>query len=117
MPQNENDLQRSYDGYLHFHRVSQETIDRLIALGRESGIELDVSATAIEFRFVGRDTNRFVVGVLQRIAEVIKDADGEIQCQVSGDTDQLSFEFYRIRGGRLFRQLADIVRQPEEEVR
>jgi hypothetical protein len=115
MPQTEDDVQRSYDGYLVFHGVSQETVDRLIVLGRESGIELDVSATAMEFRFVGRDTNRFVVRILQRIADIIKEADGEIQCEVSKDTE-LSLEFYRIRGGRLFRQLADIVRQPEEEV-
>ena len=44
------------------------------------------------------------------------DAEGEMRCQVSGDVDELWFEFYRVRGGKLLRQAGKVVRGPEEEV-
>ena len=76
----------------------------------------EVTPTTLELEYKGRDSSRAIPRVLLRLAQLIENADGEIRCQVEGDSDQLWFEFYRIRDGRLFRQRAEAVRQPEHEV-
>ena len=60
---------------------------------------LTVSDTAGEIEYEGRDSSRIVERTLLQLARIIRDADGEVRCEVSGDVDQLSFEFFRIRDG------------------
>jgi hypothetical protein len=110
------DLERAYSGYLVPRRLSESEVQQVIGLGKEYGLDLDVSPTAIDFEFTGRDTNRFVVQLLVRLARLISDAEGEVRCQVSGDANELWFEFYRVRGGKLLRQLGKVVRGSEEPV-
>jgi hypothetical protein len=111
------DLQRSYSGHLIVRTLSDEMVRRVADLGRQRGVEIDVASTAIEFGYVGRDSNRFVVRLLLQLARLIVDAEGEIRCQIFGDdSDQLSFEFYHIRHGRLYRESTRVVREPEEDV-
>ena len=59
----------------------QEAVNSVIAPGREYGIELDVSTNAMALKFVGGDTNRLIVRLLQRVAAIIRAAEGEIQCE------------------------------------
>jgi hypothetical protein len=111
----DSDLERWYDGYLVFEPVSPEVARQLAELGK--GIpRFDVSGNAIELGYRGRDSSRMIVRTLIQLARLVKQADGEVSCQISGDVDELRFEFYRIRDGRLFRQRAEVVRQPEHEV-
>ena len=113
--QRESDLERWYSGYLIVKDLSEDVGQRLADLAKDVP-GFDVSSGAIELEYRGRDKSQIVVRTLLRIARLIRNADGEIRCQVSGDVDQLWFEFYRIREGRLFRQHAEVVRQPELEV-
>ena len=80
------------------------------------GLTVDAVSKSIEFEYVGRDSNRFVIVFLLRLADLVQDARGEIQCYISGDADDHAFEFYRIQDGKLMRQIADVVRRPAEIV-
>ncbi len=111
-----HDLERSYSGFLVTRPLSGQEVEEIIRLGRDEGLELDVTTSSIDFEYIGRDTNRFIVKLLQRIARIVRGAEGEIRCQISGDSDNLSFEFFRISDGKVFRQLARLVRLPEEEL-
>jgi hypothetical protein len=111
----EADLRRWYTGYLWIKQPSEEIMQEVAELLRKfPGFE--VTPTAIELDFEGRDSSRVIIRALLGLTRLIKNADGEVRCQIEGDTDQLSFEFYQIREGRLFRRRADVVRQPEHEV-
>ena len=110
-----SDLQRWYSGYLVFRHVPEEVMQQIADLLREfPGFE--VTPTALEIEYRGRDSSRAILRALLRLAGLIENAEGEVRCQVEGDSDQLWFEFYRIRHGRLLRQRAEIVRQTEHEV-
>ena len=111
----ESDLERWYSGYLIVKHVSEDIASRLADLAKEIP-SLDVYSGRIELEYKGRDSSHFILRALVRLARLVENADGEIVCQVSGDADQLRFEFYRIRDGRLFRQYGEVVRQPEHEV-
>lgn len=110
-----SDVQRWYSGYLIVRPLPEEVVRQIIDLVKEYPA-FDVTPTAIEIEYTGRDSSRFILRTLVRLARLIENADGEIRCQIDGDADELWFEFYRIREGRLFRQYAEVVRQPEHEV-
>jgi hypothetical protein len=109
------DLERRYSGYLVFGDVPNDVSRQLKELTKEVPF-LVMSPRAIEIEYQGRDTNGVVVRALARLARLLGNADGEVRCESAGDTDQLSFEFFRIRDGRLYRQRAQVTRQSEEEV-
>lgn len=60
-------------------------------------------------------SSRFVVRMLKQLANLIGDATGEVQ-RLTGDALEMWYGFYTIRGGRLFRQRGEVVRQQEDEV-
>jgi hypothetical protein len=95
--------------------MSAETLQRVEALSKERPF-FDVYPKMIEVQYTGRDTSRVVVRALRQLARIVGQADGEVQCERSGDVDQHWFEFFTIQEGRLFCQRGDIVRQPKEEV-
>lgn len=110
-----SDLQYWYSGYL-IVRDRPEEITRHVADLLIDCPSFEVTSTAIELEYKGRDSGRAIPRALLRLARLIENADGEVRCQIEGDSDQLRFEFYRIRDGRLFRQPAELIRQPEREV-
>ena len=110
-----SDLQRCYSGYLIFRQLPAEVARQVADLVKEYPA-FDVAERAIDIEYVGRDTSRVILRTLVRLARLIENADGEVRCHVEGDVGELWFEFYRIRDGRLFRQHAEVVRQPEHEV-
>lgn len=109
----------SYSAYLTFPDLNPRTVTSI----REAAMVLPSSRfnpTCLEFDYEGRDANRKVVRFLARIAPLIGNAEGEVVCRYCDDEREdpgdEDFEFYSIRGGRLFRQRGRIVREPEEEV-
>ena len=111
------DCLRSYDGYLVPERPLDERSLQLIrVLGERAGISFDLDVLSIEFQFIGRDTNRFVVRFLQDLAKIVENTRGEVCCTVSGNASDPKFEFFSIRGGCLIRQFGIIVRTPEEQI-
>ena len=95
--------------------ISDQTLQQLATVLKESQA-FNVSPRMIEVEFTGRGTNRVVERTLLQLAPILGNAQGEVRCEVSGDIDQLWFEFFTIRNGRLFRQRGEIVRAPQEEV-
>ena len=107
----------SYSGYLSVPTLTPSAAERVLAAALASGLEIDIESGSIEFEYEGRDSNCFVVRFLQEVALLIGTASGEIRCEIAADDRDPCFEFYRISGGRLFRQIGAIVRQPEQDVR
>ncbi len=106
----------SYNGYLSVPSLTPERAEQLESAAQTAGLTIDVGSKSIEFAFEGRDTNLFVVAFLRHVAAIIGTASGEIRCEIAADQADPCFEFFRISNGRLFRQLGEIVRQPEEDV-
>jgi len=109
------DSQRSYSGYLITSGLSDEAMKSVSTLAERMHL-FTIHENAIEIEYTGRDTSRIVVKSLLQLAQLIRDAEGEVRCEISGDTGQLAFEFYRIREGRLFRERGRIVRETAHEV-
>lgn len=111
----ENEL-REYSGFLSLSEIPSSVRNEVQRAAGESGLEVDVGQAYIEFEYSGRDSNRFVVSFLSKLARIIQDADGEILCEQTFEGKDPLFEFYRIKGGCLFRQIGQLVRGAEEKV-
>jgi hypothetical protein len=104
------DLQRSYSGHLRVASLALTQTEDILAIAQRYGVELDVGTASLDVEYIGRDTNRFIVLMLVELAAVVGEADGEVECHVSGDTGQHWFEFFEIKNGQLYCQLAEVVR-------
>ncbi len=104
---------REYDGILWPKRFDSHIREHVHRIAAEVGLEVDTTDSAIEVRFLGRDTNRIVVNLLRRLAPLLADAEGEIQCEVESDEGADSvFEFYSVSRGKLLLQKGKLVREP-----
>lgn len=81
-----------------------------------SGITSDVCASYVEVNYVGRDTNRFIITLLQKIAGFILEAKGEVRCTVQVEGEDDSFEFYTVSKGQLWVQYGHLVRDAEKRI-
>jgi hypothetical protein len=104
---------REYDGILWPEKFDSHIRDQVRGIAAEVGLEVDTTDSAIEVRYLGRDTNRIVVNLLRRLAPILANADGEIRCEVETDegADPV-FEFYSVSRGKLHLQKAKLVREP-----
>jgi hypothetical protein len=107
---------REYSGLLGV-RLTAEQSAAVKNAADEAGLEVDIAETYLELEYSGPDSNRFVVRLLQRLAEIVGNAEGEIKCEITsdGDTDP-TFEFYSFSGGKLHCQQAALVRGPKTRV-
>jgi hypothetical protein len=112
--QDDDDLEYRYSSHLSIKPLTRDLIRQIRAVADVPGF--DITDDAIELDYQGRDSGRKVVRVLSKVARLVGNAAGEVQCQISGDVSNLSFEFYRIRDGRLYRQQGEIVRSQETHV-
>ena len=104
---------REYSGWLQTE-LGHESQEKIRMLATRYGLELDVGVHYIELEYQGRDTNRFVVEFLVDLAREVVDAEGEVRCETVYEGGDPSFEFFSIRGGKLARQRAVIVRDAVE---
>jgi hypothetical protein len=107
---------REYSGFLTYRRLDTDGLSELRRVVANSGLQVDAEPEATEIEYAGRDTNRKVVRLLADIAEIVRDADGEVICRTDQDDGDPQFEFYAIRGGHLLRQRAHLVREAAEVV-
>ena len=111
---------RSYFAYLTFKRLPAESFAVLRQLFKTHGLEpgiTDITESILEFESSGRDASRRVVSVFREAAEIIGEAEGELRCEVDDAQEDPHFEFFRILGGKLYRQTGVIVRStPPMEV-
>jgi hypothetical protein len=111
-------MQYEYYGYLTFDPLTSREVERLLQIAQESGFEVDAGPEYLEVSYSGRDSSRKTVKFLERIAQIIGNADGEVRCEIYDDSVDPYLEFFTITGGRLFRQEGRIVRDPvRNEVR
>ena len=107
-----------YDGLLFLTgELADKSIADLHSFAATSEIRLfNIHANTIEITYSGRDTNRWVVLWLKRLAQMMGNASGQVTCTITtGDGDPL-FEFFRIANGMLIRQRGHIVRHEPEPV-
>ena len=105
-----------YDGYLTFVPLSNDQLKALDDLNKSSGQFIDYETGWLEFKYSGRDTNRKIVRLLSKLAEIIQEADGEITCTIQIEEGDPIFEFFSIKKGRLFRQIGRIMRGTVEAI-
>jgi hypothetical protein len=102
---------RSYSGYFPFVGISDEQKDRIAFAFGEKFFEIDISARTLEFEAVGRDEARLVLNLFKQVATVVKDAAGELRCEIDDESTDPHFEFFTIKGGELLMRLGHIVRE------
>ena len=106
----------TYDGMLLCSGLQADRADAIRAVFKSQGLDIEISGTGIEFTYSGRDSNRWVVGLLKQLAAILVNADGEIVCELTTAADDSSFEFYSVSNGKLFSQSGKIVRGQRREV-
>ena len=111
------DILRDYDGIL-FRKVTATLRAEIERIASSAGLDanFDVADSYVEFRFSGRDTNRFVVRMLSEMARAIGDARGEVVCKITTDERDPTFEFFSVERGQLMKQAGQIVRGKREPV-
>lgn len=102
---------RSYSGYFTFAEISDEEKDGVARRFGQEGFEVDLSERALEFEATARDEDRLIIKLFQHVATVVKDADGELQCEIDDESKDPHFEFFTIKGGALWIQRGQIVRE------
>lgn len=105
-----------YDGYLIAPNLEEPRLQLIRGMAEKAGLSLDFGSGSIEFQYIGRDANRWIVRFLRELATAVVDAGGEVVCKLASEDSDPTFEFYRIRDGRLLRQVGEIVRGPVEAV-
>ncbi len=80
------------------------------------GEEIEAQPAWLELEYSGRDTGRKIVSLLEQLAPIIRDAEGEVVCQLDAQSADPEFEFYSIRAGKLLLQRGHVVREPVQEV-
>ena len=108
-----------YSASLMLPNLNPEAVQQIKQTAQEllSGLAVSVGPSHLEFDYSGRDTRRKIVKFLCRVAPLIGEAKGEVECRLTTDAGETYFEFYTIQHFRLYRQEAKLVRQPSVEVR
>lgn len=105
-----------YDGYLIVPNLAEPRLQLIRGMAEKVGLSLDLAPGSIEFQYIWRDTNRWIVRFLRELATAVVDANGEVVCKFASEDKDPTFEFDRIQEGRLLRQFGGIVRSPVEAV-
>ena len=103
-----------YDGVLDFRNLGSEAAT-VIASGSEylpAGVSLHSDFMGIEY--AGKDKGRGMIQFPIRLARIVGYATGEVECRIEPEDEDVSFEYYTIDGGLLYRQPAKIVRGSKE---
>jgi len=102
----------SYDGLVW---PKDGLTDKCAQLIRETlnhnGVEADVTRSSVEFKYAGRDANRWLIEILKKIAPYVGTAKGEVVCELTAEDGDPRFEFYTFEGGSLFVQRGHIRRE------
>ena len=104
---------REYDGYLEVN-LSKAQVQAIRSFSECGAPSVEISPSAIVVSYKGRDTERIMVNRLVELAKIIGDAEGEIIFEEDIEEGDNRFEFFSIRGGKLYRQKGRIVRSEEK---
>ncbi|HEX7958852.1 MAG TPA: hypothetical protein VF493_02985 [Terriglobales bacterium] len=106
----------TYDGLFIVGDLTSEQQREIEHAAKSVGVSLDLEGGIIELEYVGRDAERWYVNFLRRIANIVRDAEGEVRCEITTDEIDPLFEFYRIRNSQLLREAGRIIRGVTEVV-
>ncbi len=106
------DTHAKYHGVLGFGPIDQAIAERITEIHSMLEVYPASPTVTLIVEYDGRDSARWFVTVLRRLAALVRDADGEISCEYWFGDDPPKYEFYTIREGRLFVQHAELVRGP-----
>ena len=106
------DTHAKYDGVLGFGPIDEAVAERITEIHPMFEVYSASASVTLIVEYDGRDSARWFVSVLRRLAALIRDADGEISCEYWLGDGPPQYEFYTIREGRLFVQHAELVRGP-----
>ena len=106
---------KRYDAYLTFPQISTGQQEEIRQVIEEEGLEIDVFDNALEFRFEGRDLSDKVVEAFVKIASILKQAEGEIRCEIDDESQDPHYQFFTISESQLWRQSGEIVRSDEKQ--
>lgn len=107
-----NDI-REYNGYFMFREISNDQFDCIANLFRDKNFEIDLSRRSLEFESTGRDDDRLVLNIFKEVAKVLKNAEGELRCEIDDEQDDPHFEFFSIKQGELILQRGRVIRDKE----
>lgn len=105
-----------YSAFLSLPGLSENVVEQVQFAARGVLEKIHITPTALEFDYAGRDASRKIVKLLCRIAPLIGDADGEIECRLTNDDGPDLWEFHSIAGSRLYRQEAKLLKRNKAEV-
>ena len=107
---------KRYDAYLTFSKIGTEQQEAIRSVMDKQGLDIDVCEDVLEFRFEGRDLSDLVTSSFAEIAAVLKEASGEIRCEINTDESaDPTFRFLTISDSRLWLQTGKIVRSERRE--
>lgn len=107
---------KRYDAYITFSKIGKQQQEAIRSVMDKQGLDIDVFEDALEFRFEGRDLSDLIVNSFAEIATVLKDASGEIRCEINdGESIDPTFRFFTISDSRLWMQTGKIFRSERRE--
>ena len=108
---------KEYDAYLTFSPISHADQQQIVRLLADHGLEIEVYENALEFSCEGRDSNDNVVKIFVAIAQILRNAEGELRCEIDEDDEvDPRFEFFTIANSKLWKQSGRIVREQAKDV-
>jgi len=107
---------RDYNCYFTFSEISDEQHGYISRVLSDNNFEVDISKKSLEFESTGRDDDRLVLKIFREVAAVLKDADGELRCEIDNGNSDPHFEFFTIKGGKLLIQKGHLVRESNVDV-
>lgn len=107
---------REYNCYFTFSDISDKQRGYISRVLSDKNFEADISRNSLEFESTGRDEDRLVLKIFKEIATVLKDADGELRCEIDDENDDPHFEFFTIKGGNLLIQKGRLVRESNVDI-
>jgi hypothetical protein len=101
---------KQYDAHFTFDPIDSTIQSAIREVMHRQGLHIDVYNNSLEFRFEGRDISDAVVRAFVEIAAILKDANGEMRCEIWDEDADPTLTFYTISQAQLWEQPARIIR-------
>jgi hypothetical protein len=93
----------NYDGMFCLPNPSNEQWEQVKAFAKRN--QREIVANCVNFtRYASREQDRWLVRLMMDFAQLVGNAEGEIECAFDTLTDINFYEFYTIQNGALYRQ-------------
>lgn len=105
---------RTYDGSFTFKTLlDRQQVNQMDKLFSDGGFEADLTLQSLDFSWMGTGKDQVILKLFQVVAGIVKDAEGELRCEIDDEAVDPHFEFFTIKGGQLLLQRGKLVREAE----